>query len=162
MPAKPTTAPKASKRETELAAEVRTMEKLAKAAEGRGSFSAAVAARAKISALRTELDRLRSEREAESEPDPLARTSRLRRLATEAGSYVAAAGLAKLEAELTAAREAAAAATRGDGFEAASDAEILAAIEAAILALPDPLVVRIRDCAVDRLDGKKLRVVGGA
>ena len=46
-------------------------ETLAKAAQKQGSFSAAVQGRAKISALRTELDRLRAEREAEAEPDPL-------------------------------------------------------------------------------------------
>lgn len=152
---------KATKREAELAGEVRTMEKLAKAAEARGSFTAAVQARAKVSALRTELDRLRSEREAEQDPDPLSRTSRLRRLATEAGSYVAASHLAKLEADLVEAREAAARATKGDGFDAATDDEVLAVVESAILALPDAMVLRIRNCADDRLSGKRLRVVGG-
>jgi hypothetical protein len=80
-------------------------------------------------------------------------------LATEAGSYVAAATLAKLETELIAARDLAAASAKGDGFDGATDEEVLGVVEAAILALPDPLVVRIRDAATARLEGKKLRVV---
>lgn len=150
---------KPSKREAELAAEIRAMTKLSKDASGK-NYGAAVAALAKVSQLKSELDRLRSEREAEQEPDPVARAGRLRRLATEAGSYVAAANLAKLEAELTMARDAAASAAKGDGLEGATDEEIIGVIEGAILALPEGLVLRIRDAALARLGGAKLRLVG--
>lgn len=133
---------------------------LAKAAQSRGSFSAAVNARAGVSRLRSELARLREEREAETEDDPLTRVQRLRRLATEAGSYTAAGSLAKLEAELLQAREDA---QRGasDGMEEMSPDEIIGVVEAAILSLPDPLVQRIAEACADRLSGKKLRLLSG-
>jgi len=153
---------KQTKREKELASEIRAMTSLAKAAQTRGSFSAAVAARAKISALRTELARMRSEREAEAQSDPVERVQRLRRLATEAGSYVAASNLSKLEQQMVEARETAARAAAGDGFEEMSDADLVGIIEGAILALPDTLVIRVREAAEARLEGRRLRVVGGS
>ena len=136
------------------------MAALAKAAQSRGSFSAAVNARAGVSRLRTELARLREERQTEAEDDPLVRVQRLRRLATEAGSYTAAGSLAKLEADLVSAREAS---QRGahDGMEDMTPDEILGVMEAAILSLPDTLVQRIASACEDRLNGEKLRLIAG-
>lgn len=137
------------------------MQALARNAEKCASFSAAVQARAKVSALRSELVRLQEEREAEAETDPLLRVQRLLRLATEAGSYTAAGGLAKLEAQLVAARELASTGAN-DGLEEATDEEILAMVTGAIMALPDVMVVQIRDSCIARLEGQKLRLVPGA
>ena len=149
---------KPGKRETQLAGEIREMMGLARDAQNRGSYSAAVSARSKVSALRTELARLREERAAEAETDPLARIQRLRRLATEAGSYTAAGHLAKQETELLRAREIASQAA-SDGLEDATDEEILGMVQGAILALPDTLVQTILQTCQDRLQGRKLRVV---
>ena len=145
-------------REAELETEIVAMDGLADDAQGAGSYSAAVNARAKGSALRNELSRLRKEREAENEPDPLVRIQRLRRLATEAGSYTAAANLATTENQMAAER--ALAADKPSGMDAMTDDELVGIVEAAILALPDTMVVRIRDAAASRLEGNHLRVVG--
>jgi|6_EtaG_2_1085325.scaffolds.fasta_scaffold06567_1 hypothetical protein len=147
-----------SKRERDLAAEIKSMLALAKAAQQRGAFTPAVSARSKVSALRTEQARLVAERLAEEETDPLVRIQRLRRMATEAGSYTSAAALAKVEVELQAARDLAASAT-GDGLDEASDAEILAVVKAAIRSLPDTLVAELAAACDDQLNGRKLRVV---
>ena len=40
-----------------------------------------------------------------------------------------------------------------------TDDELVGIVEAAILALPDTMVVRIRDAAASRLEGNHLRVV---
>ena len=105
------------KREAEMETEIRALTKLSKNAEKARAFGAAVTARAKVGELRTRLGRMRAEREADAELDPVKRVQRLRRLATEAGSYVAASNLSKLEDKLVEAREAAARAAAGDGFE---------------------------------------------
>jgi hypothetical protein len=47
-----------------------------------------------------------------------------------------------------------------DAMEDMTDDELVSIIEAAILAMPDMHVVRIRDAAEDRLAGNHLRVVG--
>ena len=148
----------ASKRERELVSQIRAMSKLATDAAKRGSFSPAVAARTKCAGLRADLHRMREERAAESETDPLIRVRRLRRLATEAASYTAAGALAKLEEQIVEARAMAARAA-GDGLDEATDDEILAVVEGAILALPDVLVQRLRDACDARLAGPKLRVI---
>lgn len=147
-----------SNREKQLAGEIKSMMSLAREAEARGSFSAAVNARRSVSTLRQELDRLRVERLTEAEDDPLARIQLLRRQAAEAGSYTAASGLLKAEADLIAAREAAQAVT-DDGFEEASPADIMEAIEAAIVSLPDTLVVQLKEAIEARLEGHHLRLV---
>lgn len=151
----------ATKRERQLQGEINSMMKLAREAQGRGSFTAAHNARRSVSLMRTELDRLKAEREAEAETDPLLRIQRLRRLATEAGSYTAAANLLKQEADLIAAREAAQAVT-DDGFEEASPEDIMEAIKAAVMSLPDTLVVELRDAIEARLEGHHLRLVSSA
>lgn len=76
------------------------MEQLATDAADQLSFTAAVAARTKVSTLRGELARLRDEAAANREKDPLKRVRRLRRRAAEDGSWVAAANLLKQEQEL--------------------------------------------------------------
>ena len=98
---------KAIDREAQLADEIRGMESLAEAAEKAGSFSAAVQARSRLMSMRSEMARLVEERLAEAEADPLVRVRRLRRLASEAGSWGAAAGLLRHEQEIVDAREAA-------------------------------------------------------
>jgi|GEM_PF-5188817 hypothetical protein len=150
------------KREAEMETEIRALTKLSKNAEKARAFGAAVTARAKVGELRTRLGRMRAEREADAELDPVKRVQRLRRLATEAGSYVAASNLSKLEDKLVEAREAAARAAAGDGFEDMSDADLVGIIESAIIALPDTLVIRVREAAEARLEGRRLRVVGGS
>lgn len=149
---------KQTQRERDLAAEIRAMLGLAKDAQGRGSFSAAVHARAKVSALRTELSRMVAERQAEETDDPLVRIQRLRRLATESGSYTAAGTLTKLEVEIEEARRLASEATR-DGLEGATQEEILSVVQAAIMALPDTLVLQVQATVEARLTGARLRVV---
>ena len=151
-------ASKATKREKELNAEIKAMQALAKAAQQRGAFTPAVSARAKVSTLRSELDRLRAERLAEDEADPLERIRRLRRLATEAGSYTAAGTLAKLESEMQAARDLAASAA-GDDLEESTPEQILEVVKAAIKTLPDTLVNEIAELCEEQLNGPKLRVV---
>ena len=151
--------PKATQRETEMASEIKSLLALARTATVRGSFASAVSARTKVSALRTELARLKAERMAEAETDPLLRVQRLRRMATEAGSYVAASSLTKVEAELIAARALAAAAAKGDGFDNATDDDILAVIYAAIQTLPDAMLLKIMAACDDKITGVKLRVV---
>lgn len=154
--------PKKPSREAELESEIRVFVKLAKEAQNRGSYQAAVNALSKVSTLRNEVARLRDEREAEAIDDPLLRVQRLRRLATEAGSYTPAAHLSRLENDLLEAKARASQAAKGDGFENATDEEILAAVEAAIKSLPDTLVVRIREACNDRLTGPRgLRVIQG-
>lgn len=89
-----------TKRETDIEADITTMEALAAKAEKAGAFTPAVQARSKAAALRAELSRLRDEAAANREADPVARIQRLRRRASEDGSYVAAANLLKQENEL--------------------------------------------------------------
>lgn len=83
-------------------------EKMADRAQESGSFSAAVAAKRHAVELRAELDQL-TETERPAPPvrslesqkqEVLAEVARLRRGATEAGSFVAAANLLKLEREM--------------------------------------------------------------
>jgi hypothetical protein len=146
------------KRERELATEIKAALALSKEAQFARSYAAALQAQTRVSNLRTELSRLKGERLAEAELDPLLRIQRLRRLATEAGSYTAAGALAKVELEMIEARALAAGAA-GDGLDDATDEEILAVVVAAIQALPDTLVQDIAGACERRLSGAKLRVV---
>lgn len=124
---------------------------LAEMAEASGSFAPAVAARSKASGMMADLERLTGEREAEEETDPLLRVQRLRRMATEAGSYVAAANFMKAEQQIADARAAAARAGGEGGMDDIDDEGLVAIVEGAILALPDLLVIRVRDAAIARL-----------
>jgi len=151
---------KLTTREKQLMGEIKSMMRLAREAESRGSFSAAVNARRSVSNLRRELVRHQEERAAEALDDPLERLARLRRLATEAGSYVAASALAKEETKLIAAREAAQQGA-SDGMEDMSPDDILAIVQAAIVSLPDTLVVQLRETIEARLNGNHLRLVSG-
>lgn len=148
---------KATKRERELAGEIRSMFRVANAAEHDCSYAAAVKARQQITALRAELDRLREERLAEDE-DPLDRVARLRSAASAAGSYTAATQLAKLEAELLDVKAKAARASDA-ALVALSDDEVLELVLDTIRSLPDTLVVKVRDGCEERLLAGALRLV---
>jgi len=148
---------KATDREKKLHGEIRSMLKLAREATAAGSFSAAVSARSKVSGLRTELHRLRCEREARGITDPLERVQALAQAATEAGSYQAAAALRREEARIV--EERARLATAKDDLADATDEEILDMLLGALRALPDTIVAEVRDACLEQLGGVALRVV---
>lgn len=93
---------------------LKQFEATAKAAETAGSFGPAVHAKAQALRVRAEIDQLRETERRQAMPSDadghkaeiLGEVRRLRQGATEAGSYIAAAGLLKLERELLTADEA--------------------------------------------------------
>ncbi len=150
---------KPTKREREIGGEIRSMFRVARSAERDGSYAAAVKARQQVSVLRAELARLQEER-LSVEEDPLERVARLRSAASAAGSYTAATQLAKLEAGLLDAKAKAARAS-DEALAAASDEEVLDLVVEAIRALPDTLVVKVRDACEERIEAGHLRLVDG-
>jgi hypothetical protein len=91
---------KKSARELVLEQQIAEFDRLATAAESAEHFSAAVAARAAGSKLRSEIARLHADAEAAAARTPLERVRVLRNAATQDGSWVAAAQLAKAERAL--------------------------------------------------------------
>jgi len=152
-----------TKRERDLAREIEALEDLADGAKGGGAWSAAVKARAEAGRLRKELARLRDERLAASERDPVKRTRRLRRAAAQAGSWVAASQLLRheqtLEVEAEAKRRAAEEAAAAEVDEEAMLDDFAAGLDE----MPDSLVEELLDRIAARLaradEALALRVV---
>ncbi|MBM4369446.1 MAG: hypothetical protein FJ102_24750 [Deltaproteobacteria bacterium] len=126
-----------SRRDDELEAEVRELERLAREAETAQSFTAAVQARAKASTLKAELARRRDEAAAARERDPLKRVRRLQRRAAEDGSWVAASQLLRQEQELAEQLEAEARARREEERLHQDDNALVAEVVANLRSLPE-------------------------
>jgi len=90
-----------TKRERELSEQIYKLELIAEQAETeQKTLTVAVVARGKISNLRLTVARLKAERLAAREKDPLKRTRRLRRAATEAGNWQAVARFLQAEHDM--------------------------------------------------------------
>jgi len=133
MAAKPTTArPEQGSREEYLVAALRQLERQTVSAERDRSWSAAVQSKTKAIAVRAELDQLRETARRQAMPptvaehrsEVLSEVRRLRVGATEAGSYVAADRLLRLEHEML-----------GRAEEARTEAEEQALLETETAAL---------------------------
>lgn len=140
-----------TQREREIDDEIEHLERIRDAAEAAESFTAAVQAEKQVQALRRERHRLQSVRLADGERDPLKRLRRLRRVAQDDGSWVAASTMTKTEAELEARlREAEADKAREELTELSED-ELVDEIIGAIPALGRGMVERVLEEAARAL-----------
>ncbi len=116
---------KSTPRTRELEREIADMEALAVKSESKNSFTAAVAARSRLTTMRRDLARLRAEVDAQDEPDALRRIQRLQRQAAEEGSWTSAADLLRQEQELLTQRAAEAKLRAEEDAKAKRDAQAL-------------------------------------
>jgi hypothetical protein len=142
-------------REKYLVDALEQLEKIAADATAARSYVAAVKAKTEATKVRAELDQLRETKRrskrkrktpmAVRQEEVLSEITRLREAATEAGSYVAAAGLLKLEREALTAAEAERRARDDEERAHLDDAAIVALLIEHIAALPVTLRERIRE-----------------
>lgn len=133
----PTTQPETGSREEYLVAALRQLEKQVKSAERDRSWVAAVQAKRQAMAVRAELDQLReTQRRLESpatvrdhKAEVLSEVRRLRVGATEAGSFVAAANLLRLERDLLSQTQAEVTAAEAEALARKTVAELEAEVE---------------------------------
>lgn len=135
---------KKSEREREIEADIKAMEELAANAEERGAFTPAVQARSRAASLRADLSRLRDEAAAERESDPVLRIQRLRRRASEDGSYVAAANLLKQENELADEKRQREEEERRAARRTITPEEVMATLVQKIQAMPESMQANLR------------------
>jgi hypothetical protein len=137
-PAKPLhTGPHEGSREDYLVRALAQLEKQVKSAEKDRSWTAAVQAKKAAVQVRADLDQLRETERRQAAPSSaadhkaeiLAEVRRLRQGATEAGSYVAAATLLKLERDFLSAAHAEERQANADALAKASVADLQAEVE---------------------------------
>jgi hypothetical protein len=123
----------------ELEAQLVALDDLHDKAVERGSFTAAIKAKAAAGEVRLRLRRIEAEEQLTRAKSPLRRIQILRGLAVQDGSWIAAAKLAEEEERLRLEEEQAEAAEAQREADGQTDAEIAAALVQAIRRLPAAL-----------------------